>query len=63
MSYSSAIDRLNAMPPELFTQPGHARRKFSLEEIGTLLNGLDNPHSHFPSILIAGYLDRRKKSN
>ena len=54
MSYSSAIDQLNAMPPELFTQPGHARRKFSLEEIGTLLNGLDNPHWHFPCVLIAG---------
>jgi dihydrofolate synthase / folylpolyglutamate synthase len=54
MSYSSAIDQLNAMTPELFTQPGQARRKFSLEEIGTLLNALGNPHWHFPSILIAG---------
>ena len=54
MSYSSAIDQLNAMTPELFTQPGHARRKFSLEEIGTLLDALGNPHWRFPSVLIAG---------
>jgi dihydrofolate synthase / folylpolyglutamate synthase len=54
MAYSSAIDQLNAMTPELFTQPGHTRRKFSLEEIGTLLSALGNPHFRFPSILIAG---------
>jgi dihydrofolate synthase / folylpolyglutamate synthase len=54
MSYSSAIEQLNAMTPELFTQPGHPRRKFSLEEIGILLAALGNPHWRFPSILIAG---------
>jgi dihydrofolate synthase/folylpolyglutamate synthase len=54
MSYSSAIDQLNAMTPELFTQPGQARRKFSLEEIGILLAALGNPHWRFPSVLIAG---------
>ena len=36
MSYQSAIDQLSAMTPELFTQPGLPRRKFSLEEIGIL---------------------------
>jgi dihydrofolate synthase/folylpolyglutamate synthase len=54
MSYSSAIDQLSAMTPELYTQPGHARRKFSLEEIAILLGALGNPHQRFRSILIAG---------
>ena len=54
MSYQSAIDQLSAMTPELFTQPGQARRKFSLDEIGILLEVLDHPHKRFPSVLIAG---------
>ncbi len=54
MSYQSAIDQLSAMTPELFTQPGQSRRKFSLDEIGVLLKFLDNPHKRFPSVLIAG---------
>jgi dihydrofolate synthase/folylpolyglutamate synthase len=54
MSYQSAIDQLSAMVPELYTQPGHTRRKFSLHEIGILLAALGNPHRSFPSVLIAG---------
>jgi dihydrofolate synthase / folylpolyglutamate synthase len=54
MSYQSAIDHLAAMAPELATQTGQTRRKFSLEEIGTLLAALGNPHRTFPSVLIAG---------
>ena len=54
MSYAAAIDQLSAMAPELFTQPGHVRRKFSLNEIGTLLQALGNPHRKFGSVLIAG---------
>jgi dihydrofolate synthase / folylpolyglutamate synthase len=54
MSYQAAIDELNAMVPELFTSPGHPRRKFSLQEIGLLLDALGNPHRHFPAVLIAG---------
>ena len=54
MSYAAAIDQLSAMTPELYTQPGHARRKFSLDEIGVLLDALGNPHRCFPSVLIAG---------
>ena len=54
MSYQSAIDQLSAMTPELYTKPGHIRRKFSLEEIGTLLRTLGDPHRRFPSVLIAG---------
>ena len=54
MSYQSAIDQLSAMAPELYTQPGQARRKFSLEEIGTLLEALGNPHRQCPFVLIAG---------
>jgi len=42
MSYQSAIDQLSAMVPELYTKPGQARRKFSLDEIGILLAALDN---------------------
>jgi dihydrofolate synthase/folylpolyglutamate synthase len=54
MSYQAAIEQLNAMAPELYTRPGQARRKFSLEEIGILLSALGNPHRRFPSVLIAG---------
>ena len=54
MSYAAAIDALNAMAPELYTRPGAPRRKFSLAEIGVLLERLENPHHRFQSILIAG---------
>ncbi len=54
MSYAAAIEQLNAMTPELHTQPGQTRRKFSLTEIGALLAALDNPHHRFRSVLIAG---------
>jgi dihydrofolate synthase/folylpolyglutamate synthase len=54
MSYQSAIDHLAAMAPELATQTGQTRRKFSLDEIGILLSALGNPHRAFPSVLIAG---------
>jgi dihydrofolate synthase/folylpolyglutamate synthase len=54
MSYQSAIDELNSMVPELHSRPGQPRRKFSLDEIGVLLNALANPHRRYPSVLIAG---------
>lgn len=54
MSYTAAIDQLSAMAPELYTQPGHVRRKFSLHEIDILLSALGNPHHRFRSVLIAG---------
>ena len=54
MSYAAAIDQLNAMVPELHTGSGHPRRKFSLDEIGALLNALGDPQRSFPSVLIAG---------
>jgi dihydrofolate synthase/folylpolyglutamate synthase len=54
MSYATAIDQLNALVPELFTGTGQARRKFSLDEIGTLLGALGNPQCSFGSVLIAG---------
>ena len=54
MSYQSAIDHLAAMAPELATQTGQARRKFSLSEIAILLNAFGNPQRTFPSVLIAG---------
>src|SRR5690349_18179406 len=54
MSYAEAIEQLNAMIPELHTGAGHARRKFSLDEIRILLNALGNPQLSFQSVLIAG---------
>jgi dihydrofolate synthase / folylpolyglutamate synthase len=54
MSYAAAIDHLNAMAPELFTNPGQPRRKFSLDQIRILLDSLSNPQNKFPSVLIAG---------
>lgn len=54
MSYAAAINQLNSMTPELHTRPGQTRRKFSLDEIGLLLEALGNPQRSFPSVLIAG---------
>ncbi len=54
MSYAAALEQLNAMAPELFTRPGQPRRKFSLEQVRTLLGALGDPHMRFPSVLIAG---------
>ncbi len=54
MSYTAAIEQLNAMTPELYTRAGHPRHKFSLEEIRILLAALGNPQKQFPSVLIAG---------
>ena len=54
MSYAAAIDQLAAMVPELYTQHGHERRKFTLDEIRILLSALGDPHKKFPSVLIAG---------
>jgi dihydrofolate synthase/folylpolyglutamate synthase len=54
MSYAAAIDQLNAMAPELYTRPGQARRKFSLDEVRILLATLGNPHRRLRSVLIAG---------
>ncbi len=54
MSYAAAIEQLNAMAPELFTRPGQLRRKFSLDQIRILLAALGDPHTRFPSVLIAG---------
>jgi dihydrofolate synthase/folylpolyglutamate synthase len=54
MSYATAIEQLHAITPELYTNPGQPRRKFSLDEIGTLLRALGSPHRRLRSILIAG---------
>jgi dihydrofolate synthase/folylpolyglutamate synthase len=54
MSYSAAINELNAMAPELYTRPGQPRRKFSLDEVRILLSALGDPHRHIRSLLIAG---------
>jgi len=54
MSYSAAINELNAMVPELYTRTGQPRRKFSLDELRILLAALGDPHFSFRSVLIAG---------
>jgi dihydrofolate synthase / folylpolyglutamate synthase len=54
MSYAAAIDQLNAMTPELYARAGQPRRKFSLDEVRTLLSALGDPQLKFPSVLIAG---------
>jgi dihydrofolate synthase/folylpolyglutamate synthase len=54
MSYATAIEQLHSIAPELYTNPGQPRRKFSLDEIGTLLGALGNPHRRVRSVLIAG---------
>lgn len=54
MSYAAAIDQLNAMAPELHARAGQPRRKFSLDEVRTLLQALGDPHHEFRSVLIAG---------
>jgi dihydrofolate synthase/folylpolyglutamate synthase len=54
MSYAAALAQLNAMAPELFSKPGQPRRKFSLEQVRTLLAALGDPQTRFRSVLIAG---------
>lgn len=54
MSYAAALEQLNAMAPELFSKPGQPRRKFSLDQVCTLLAALGDPHKRFRSVLIAG---------
>jgi len=54
MSYSEAIEQLNALAPELYTSPGQERRKFSLDDVRVLLTALGDPQRRFPSVLIAG---------
>jgi dihydrofolate synthase/folylpolyglutamate synthase len=54
MSYAAAIDELSAMVPELYAQSGQPRRKFSLHEVGILLESLGSPQRQFRSVLIAG---------
>jgi dihydrofolate synthase/folylpolyglutamate synthase len=53
-SYQDAIASLSTLIPELLGVPGQPRRKFSLDEIRILSAALGNPHTQFPSILIAG---------
>ena len=54
VTYDIAIANLNTLIPELFSAPGRPRRKFSLDEIGTLSAALGSPHRKFRSVLIAG---------
>ena len=54
ISYAAAIDQLNAMAPELYAGTGQSRRKFSVDEVRTLLEVVGNPQTSFAAVLIAG---------
>ncbi len=54
MSYTAAIDGLQALSGELVTKPGVPRRKFRLEDMRALLAELGDPQLRFRSVLIAG---------
>jgi dihydrofolate synthase/folylpolyglutamate synthase len=54
MSYAAAIEQLNSLAPELYARAGQPRRRFSLDEVRTLLDALGNPQARFPAVLIAG---------
>ena len=52
MSYTAAVEHLHALAQEL--SPGAPRRKFDLEHMRVLAEGLGNPQQRFPAVLIAG---------
>jgi dihydrofolate synthase/folylpolyglutamate synthase len=54
LSYAEALEKLNAMTPELHVPDGQPRRKFSLDQVRILLAALGDPQKKFPSVLIAG---------
>jgi dihydrofolate synthase / folylpolyglutamate synthase len=54
MSYTAALDSLQARAGELHTPPGEPRRKFRLEEMRALVEALGHPERRFRSVLIAG---------
>lgn len=53
-SYQAAIDQLNSLVPELYASAGKSQRRFSVDEVRILLDALESPQQHFPSVLIAG---------
>jgi dihydrofolate synthase/folylpolyglutamate synthase len=54
MSYAAAIDGLFSLAAELHVAPGQPRRKFELDEMRALAEGLGHPERRFPSVLVAG---------
>lgn len=54
MSYAAAIEQLSSLAPELYLRQGQPRRRFSLDEVRTLLHRLGDPHRQFQSVLIGG---------
>ena len=51
MSYETAVASMFALGHELAHTPSH---KFDLAHMRVLLEGLNNPETAFPSVLIAG---------
>ncbi len=54
MSYAAAIDGLFSLAGELHAVPGQPRRKFELDEMRALAEGLGHPERSFRSVLVAG---------
>jgi dihydrofolate synthase / folylpolyglutamate synthase len=54
MSYAAAIDGLFSLAGELHAAPGQPRRKFELNEMRVLAEGLGHPERRFPAVLVAG---------
>jgi dihydrofolate synthase/folylpolyglutamate synthase len=54
MSYAAAIDGLYALAGELHSKPGQPHRKFELNEMRVLVEGLGHPERKFPAVLVAG---------
>src|SRR5438105_10605707 len=51
MSYETAVAQMYALGHELAQTPS---QKFDLAHMRVLLQGMDHPERHFPSVLIAG---------
>ncbi len=54
MSYAAAVARLYRLAGELHVRPGEPRRKFELQQMRSLMDGLGDPQTGFRSILVAG---------
>jgi dihydrofolate synthase / folylpolyglutamate synthase len=54
MSYAAAIQELFSLAGELHAPAGQPRRKFDLDQMRSLAEGLGHPERSFPSVLVAG---------
>src|SRR6185437_9160502 len=55
VTYESAVERLLALAPELWTHKGQKpRRKFDLAHMRALTEALGHPERRFPAVIVAG---------